>query len=205
MEVKNTSRKMQSAETKKKIYDTAVLLFNQYGYENVSVDSIVEKAGVSKGGFYVHFQSKDAILTEMINEYVGKLDFSYKSFLESYANSAKAADIILAFVDQIADAIEKVGYDLIKLAYRIHLDRNSKNDELLSYDRDIYRVFNALIEKGILQGEFAENFPVEMVSDQFVIVLRGYVYEWCVRYPEFDLKDRLQKHFFLLFAGIEKK
>jgi AcrR family transcriptional regulator len=203
METKK-SRKMQAAETKKIIYDSAVFLFNKYGFENVSVDSIVEKAGISKGGFYVHFDSKDAVLTEMINDYVNKLDFSYTTFLESFPDSAKASDIILSLVEQIADTIGKVGYDLIKLAYRIHIDRNNRNDGLLSYDRDIYRIFTALIQRGIMQGELIDDLSADMISDQFVIVLRGFIYEWCIRYPEFNLKNNLRKHFEMLFSGIKK-
>ncbi len=204
MEMKKISRKMQAAETKKKIYDTAVLLFNEYGFENVSVDSIVEKAGISKGGFYVHFESKDAILTEMINDYVNKLDLSYKSFLEALSDSAKTSDIILSLVDQISDTIEKIGYDLIKLAYRIHIERNNKNDNLLSYDRDLYKVFSTLIQRGIDRGELRADLPPEMISYQFVTVLHGFTYEWCIRYPEINLKDNLCRHFELLFTGIKK-
>jgi AcrR family transcriptional regulator len=204
MEMKKISRKMQAAETKKKIYNNAVLLFNKYGFENVSVDSIVEKAGISKGGFYVHFDSKDAILTEMINEYVNKLDLSYKSFMESLSNSANTSDIILCLIDEIADTIDKIGYDMIKLAYRIHIERNNKNDELLSYDRDIYRIFSTLIQNGIKQGELKCDLSADIVSDQFVIVLRGFIYEWCIKYPNFNLKNNLRRYFELLFSGIKK-
>lgn len=202
METTKISRKMQAAETKRKIYDSAVLLFNEYGFENVSVDSIVEKAGISKGGFYVHFDSKDAILTEMINEYVSKLDLSYKSFLESLSDSVKTTDIILSLVDQIADTIDKIGYDLIKLAYRIHIERNNRNDKLLSYDRDIYKIFRTLIERGILQGEFKEALDIKTTSGHLVTVLQGFTYEWCIRYPEFNLKENLRNHFELIFYGI---
>lgn len=198
------SRKLQAAATKKRIYDTAVILFEEYGIENVSVDSIVEKAGISKGGFYVHFASKDALLTEMINEYVSKLDLSYQSFVESFSDSAKASDVILALVDQIADTMEKIGYDLMKLTYRIHIDQNNRNDQLLSPDRDIYKTFSTLVQRGIQQGEFQAGLPAEMVSDQFVIALRGFVYEWCIRYPEFHLKNQLHKHFELLLYGMQK-
>ncbi len=204
MEMKKSSRKMQAAETKKKIYDNAILLFNKYGFENVSVDSIVEKAEVSKGGFYVHFASKDAILTEMINDYVNRLDFSYKSFAENAPEDAKTTDILLSFVDQITDTMEKIGYNLIKLAYRIHIERNNENDSLLSYDRELYRVFNTLIQRGISRGELRNDLSAEMVSNQFVTVIRGFTYEWCIRYPEFNLKDNLRRHFELLFAGIRR-
>jgi hypothetical protein len=138
----------------------------------------------------------------MINEYVSKLDLSYKSFLESLSDSVKTTDIILSLVDQIADTIDKIGYDLIKLAYRIHIERNNRNDKLLSYDRDIYKIFGTLIQRGILQGEFKEALDVKTTSGQLVTVLQGFTYEWCIRYPEFNLKENLRNHFELIFYGI---
>lgn len=196
---------MQAAATKKKIYDTAVILFEKYGFETVSVDSIVEEAGVSKGGFYVHFASKDALLTEMINEYVSKLDLSYQSFMESFSDEVSASDVILALVNQIADTMARIGYELIKLAYRIHLDRNGNNDKLLSSDRELYKIFGTLIQRGIRQGELREDLSAELISEQFVTVLRGFTYEWCIRYPDFNLKDKLHGHFELLLCGIKKE
>lgn len=195
---------MQAAATRDKIYDAAVELFEKYGVENVSVDSIVEKAGVSKGGFYVHFATKDALLTKMINEYIGKLDLSYQSFMESFSDDENASAVILALVGKIADTMEQIGYDRMKLAYRIHIDQNRRDDNLLSSDRDIYKTFNTLIQRGIRQGELKEELSAGMVSEQFVTVLRGFTYEWCIRYPDFNLKDNLQRHFELLLYGIKK-
>jgi hypothetical protein len=125
--------------------------------------------------------------------------------MESVLDKANTADIILCLIDEIADTIEKIGYNLVKLAYRIHIERNNKNDELLSYDRDIYRIFSTLIQRGIQQGEFKDDLSANTVSNQFIIVLRGFIYEWCVRYPGFHLKDNLHKHFELLFCGIRKQ
>lgn len=204
MDGEKISRNMQATLTKKKIYDTAVVLFEKYGFENVSVDSIVEQAEVSKGGFYVHFASKDALLTEMINEYVDKLDLSYQSFMKSYSDEVCASDVILALVDEIADTMEQIGYELMKLAYRIHLERNGKSDNLLSSDRELYKTFGTLIQRGIRQGNLKDDLSSEMTSEQFVIVLRGFTYEWCIRYPDFNLKDSLHRHFELLLCGIKK-
>ena len=38
--------------------------FMEKGYDGASIDAIAAKAGVSKGGFYYHFENKDAILME---------------------------------------------------------------------------------------------------------------------------------------------
>ena len=44
--------------TKEKIMEAAVDLFSEEGYDKVSINRIAEKAGVSKGGIFHHFESK---------------------------------------------------------------------------------------------------------------------------------------------------
>jgi len=54
------------AESRKKILDAALELFAHHGYHATSVDRIARAAGVSKGGIYVHFSSKEDLLKGLI-------------------------------------------------------------------------------------------------------------------------------------------
>ena len=60
MEQKPT-RKEKAAETKRKIFETAVRLIKEIGYNNVTISEICKAAGVAKGSFYVHYNSKEDI------------------------------------------------------------------------------------------------------------------------------------------------
>lgn len=205
-EQQTQGRKAKAAGTKSKILDSADELFRQCGYEQVSVDAIVEKAGISKGAFYVHFDSKDVLLAALIAEYVNKLDFGYKSFPDSFPSDASAGDILIALAEKTADDLAcKIGYSLIKIAYRIQLDRTISTDVLLSHNRALYRTFSEVIARGMQRGEFASEVPPEAVADHFVMALRGFTYEWCIRYPDFDLKNQLHRHFEILLSGIKKQ
>lgn len=42
-----------------KIVESARKLFNRHGFEQVSIETIMSEAGLTRGGFYNHFQSKD--------------------------------------------------------------------------------------------------------------------------------------------------
>ncbi len=46
------------AEIKGKIIQSARRLFNQHGFESVSLDQIMSGAGLTRGGFYSYFESK---------------------------------------------------------------------------------------------------------------------------------------------------
>jgi len=51
---------------KKELINIAYDIFIAKGYENTSVDEIIAKAGIAKGTYYYHFESKEAMLEEVV-------------------------------------------------------------------------------------------------------------------------------------------
>jgi AcrR family transcriptional regulator len=47
--------------TRARIVESARKLFNRHGFEQVSIESIMSEAGLTRGGFYNHFESKDEL------------------------------------------------------------------------------------------------------------------------------------------------
>ena len=52
---------------KQELLKIAYEMFSQLGYENTSVDMIIEKAGIAKGTYYYYFESKEQMLEEVID------------------------------------------------------------------------------------------------------------------------------------------
>lgn len=52
---------------KKELLNIAYNMFITQGYENTSVDEIIEKAQIAKGTYYYYFQSKEQMLEEVID------------------------------------------------------------------------------------------------------------------------------------------
>lgn len=50
--------------TKEAILTTSINLFNQYGFENVTINQICQEINVTKTAFYYHFKSKDELISE---------------------------------------------------------------------------------------------------------------------------------------------
>ncbi|MHB1419118.1 MAG: TetR/AcrR family transcriptional regulator [Bacillota bacterium] len=202
----NNNRKIKAIETKKKIYESADHLFRKYGFEKASVDLIVEMAGVSKGAFYIHFDSKDALIAALIIDSIDKLELDYQSYLESIPASTGASGIIISLAGKISDIIScTIGYEVIKIIYEAQLMRTINTDAILGQDRDIYKIFNNVISQGIKQGEFKNDLNIDTVVNHCIMSIRGFTYEWCIRYPDFNLKDNVQKHFEILLTGIKKQ
>jgi TetR/AcrR family transcriptional repressor of nem operon len=56
--------KEKVAENKARVIETAARLFREKGFEGVGVADLMHAAGLTHGGFYNHFESKDALAAE---------------------------------------------------------------------------------------------------------------------------------------------
>ena len=61
-------------ETRLRILEAAEECFARYGYDATGVAEICRRAGVTKGGFYHHFPSKQALFLELLDSWLADLD-----------------------------------------------------------------------------------------------------------------------------------
>lgn len=204
MEKEILSHKNTKGEkTKQKLLKAATQLFKKYDFSNVTVDSIVEAAGVSKGTFYIYFESKDALIGHILSDYVTNVDSDYKKHLSSIAPGTKADDIMLSLIAKISDVlVNTIGRDNMSIIYKLQLEKTFDTDSVKGYNRELYKIFNDIIQLGLNQGIFHIEIPLEMITNHFVMAIRGLSYEWCIRHPNFDLKEQALTHFQLLLKGI---
>lgn len=58
------------AATRARIVESARRLFNRYGFEQVSIEQVMGEAGLTRGGFYHHFDSKDTLYAEAVASFI---------------------------------------------------------------------------------------------------------------------------------------
>lgn len=200
----NPTRQEKAQKTKAAIYDSAENLFLKYGFEAVNVDDIVKDAKVSKGSFYVHFNSKDTLIARFISDYVKRVDTDYKAHLSSLPEDLPIEEVLLSFVGKIAQVIEKdLGCENMRTLYRIQLTNTLTNDAALQYNRELYQLFHTILKKGMDQGVFTKDLSPEEATDHFIMGYRGLVYDWCVRDQAFSLKEKVERHFNILIKGLK--
>lgn len=198
-------RRIRAIATKKKIYEAARQLALENGFDNISVDSIVKGAGVSKGSFYVHFESKDALAAAFIEEYTTTADIDYKSFLTSLPDHNSVFETLILLAEKISEFIStKIGLENISVLYKAHLAKTINSTPAMSYNRELYKLFTEVLEKGVRLGELRQDIPVETLSKHLILAIRGISFEWCIRYPDFNLKEQIIEHFKILLYGLKK-
>lgn len=207
MEDKKTDkRKVQGAETKRKLVEIADRLFRERSYSDVSVEDITHEAGITKGAFYVHFESKDALIALLIAEHAARTDTDYKAFLEELPPDMLASAKLLALTQKTADVlVDDIGCDNIKKIYQILLAGTVDTEAVKSDSRALYLMFHGILEQGIRKGEFQSALPVEVLSRHFIMAIRGICTGWCIQYPDVDLKAHALEYCGMLIQGLLKE
>src|SRR6476659_7648166 len=62
-------RRERADQTRERLFAAAIALFTKQGYQATSVERICVEAGVAKGTFFVHFDSKAAVLVEVVRSH----------------------------------------------------------------------------------------------------------------------------------------
>ena len=57
-------------DTRHKILESARRLFNRKGFSEVSINEVMEAAGLTRGGFYRHFKDKDELYAETVRQFL---------------------------------------------------------------------------------------------------------------------------------------
>jgi AcrR family transcriptional regulator len=95
-------RQARSEATRRKIITSAVELFNEIGYPATGLGDIIERAEMTKGALYYHFDSKESLATAVIEEGSAHLVQAFRNITSS---SAPALESIIHGVFVVADLL----------------------------------------------------------------------------------------------------
>jgi TetR/AcrR family transcriptional repressor of nem operon len=88
--------KQQMAEHRQKILEAASRLFRERGFDDVSVAEVMKAAGLTHGGFYGHFKSKDDLISQALTHALDDAradDAQLPQFIARYVSSEHCQNI----------------------------------------------------------------------------------------------------------------
>ena len=154
---------------KQELLQIAYRMFITRGYENTSVDEIIEEAGIAKGTYYYHFPSKEQTLEQVIDM---MLDAQ-----EEHARAVMAADMPIPqkVVGVIAsfrpDASETTITDALHAPENIVM--HDKTERKLR--ERIVPIISELVEQGIEEGIFnCKDIPERV---KIIIILASELFD----------------------------
>lgn len=104
---------MASQDTKQKILDASLLLFNENGITNVRLQQIADETGISVGNLAYHFNNKEAITESLITNVTAKL----QELLRQYGKYAVFNDLDFFFREffQLSSHYRFFNFDILEI------------------------------------------------------------------------------------------
>ncbi|MFI5283289.1 MAG: TetR/AcrR family transcriptional regulator [Candidatus Dormibacterales bacterium] len=150
----------EAASSRQRILEVAARLFRRRGFEGTSMREIASRAGMSKSNLYNHFQSKQAMLFEIVQHTVQRTTPAMHAIAESELPAEERLRRAVA-----AHVVELI-HDLDNVACFVEEGRFLEPAYLKAHlaSRDEYeQSFRRILASGVESGEF-RPVSVELTS-----------------------------------------
>jgi len=141
----------RAEETRERILAAAEDCFAHYGYDATGVAEICQRAGVSKGAFFHHFPTKQAVFLEILERWLAKLN---EQLAALRAGGSTVPDALLQMAGMAKQAFELArGRLLLFLEFLSKAARDPKVwQATITPYRHLRAFFAEMIEAGIAEG-----------------------------------------------------
>lgn len=187
--------------TKERIVAAAWKLFYDEGFENTTVEEIVDLSGTSKGSFYHYFSSKDGLLSSLSLVF----DEKYEELTDTLADKGDAIEKLMYLNHELFLMIENsISVDLLaRLLSSQLIAKNEKN--LLDHNRTYYKLLRRIVRDGQSAGEIRADVTVNSIVKDYAMLERAMMYDWCLCEGEYSLSQYAEKIMRPVLENLKKK
>ena len=176
--------KKNARNTRGRIVSAAWKLFYEQGYEDTTVEEIIELSETSKGSFYHYFDGKDALLSTLSDLF----DEKYEALRETMDPAMGAMDRLLFLNRELFGLIEtSVSLELLARLLSTQLVTSGAR-HLLDHKRTYYRLLRQIIAQGQADGELTGDRGVGELVKLYALCERALLYDWCLCGGEYSLR-----------------
>ena len=159
------------------ILKAARKLFFEKGFKSVTVESIAQKAELSKGAIYLYFKSKDEMYTQILLDDIGKV---HKQFNVLLTNGGSASDILYRLADIYIDIFLK-DRELFRILMTFMLNANHRNlpeeieNHIIKTTNRTIDIIDKIIKYGIKNHEFPASTNLRQSRNAIWGLLNGVI------------------------------
>lgn len=185
--------------TKRKIFEAAMNLFAQKGYDATSVEEITSVVGIAKGTLYYHFSSKEEIFYFLVEEGMNLLKNSIEIKTSKYPNTIDQIKAIILIQIKVIVKYE----NLITLLISQMWGKEERNIRCREYIYQYISFIEEIIKKGIEKGEIIEGNPEVLASGLFGFTCSGLLYKLKTQ-KEVDIEGMYKEFSVYAVKGLKK-
>jgi TetR/AcrR family transcriptional regulator, cholesterol catabolism regulator len=177
-----------------RIFENAIQLFKERGFDEVTIDDIVGQLEISQATFFNYFPSKDAILHQAAEDTVGR----YRDMLEQEVGS----DIPTS--EKIRRLLEAMGrgIETDKRFYRTLFTRSVLHFGNVRVEGVLSDLSAALMREGQRRGEIDAEYDPHELSDIFIGTYYAIIMRWLHGNDDQSLVARLHRGAAIFLSGV---
>lgn len=185
-------------KTKSRIVSAAWKLFYEQGYEDTTIEEIIEESGTSKGSFYHYFEGKDALLGSLAY----MMDEKYAELEPGLPGDGDSYEILLYLNHELLTMIEEsINLELLARLYSTQLTTRGEKP-LLDHERTYYKLLRKIITRGREKGELTDALSVSEMVRYYAMCERALLYEWCLCKGEYSLVEEARRKLPLMLQAL---
>jgi AcrR family transcriptional regulator len=170
--INDTFRRL-STDKKNRIYNTAIKLFGEYGYDGLSIDNLCENAGISKGSFFQYFPSKTHLFEFVI--------LIFDDYLQKWVNEVRNKETAVLAKDRILYLYQAliINSKLFKEEQKFFLYITSTMShatvfiEGIDLSRHFLDYVREIINRGVETGEIRDDFEIDLTGYLVSVIIEG--------------------------------
>ncbi|MCC8105894.1 MAG: TetR/AcrR family transcriptional regulator [Clostridiales bacterium] len=192
--------KHNARNTRSRIVSAAWELFYENGYDETTVDEIVERSGTSKGSFYHYFAGKDALLSSLSTLF----DEKYEELNKDIPEDMTSFDQLIYLNRELFFMIENsISLDLLARLLSTQLVTTSEK-HLMDQNRYYFRLLRKICLDGQKKGELRDDISVNEMVRTYALQERAMMYDWCICGGNYSLSQYSSTQLPLLLQYLRK-
>ena len=177
--------KKNTRNTRSRIVSAAWKLFYEQGYDDITVEEIVEESGTSKGSFYHYFSGKDALLSSLSDLF----DDKYQELIPTLEEDMDSFDKLMYLNQELFLMIDNsVSLDLVARMYSSQLVTAGEK-HLMDHNRLYYKLLRQIVSDGQKKGELRDDATVNEIVKAYALCERALIYDWCISNGDYSLSQ----------------
>ena len=173
---------------KEQILDISLSLFLEKGYDNTSISDILSNLNIARGTLYYHFESKEAIMDEIIER-------SIKSVIEEAKGIVFRKGMTVQekmFTLFSSTSMKRLSGRELMIDY-LNQPQNALFHEKInrSFIQKIVPLLGDIIKEGVEEGTFNNAYPYES-AEMILVMIIGFMDVYYDNADENDIKRRTE-------------
>jgi len=185
-----------NGNTKTELMECAIALFEEHGYDNVTIKQICSTYGISKTAFYFHYKTKE----DLIIGFFGNVNSDIEQNMAMILKGETAVSQLWLLTEQYVKRSVETGVNVSREVFKVYL--SNRQSPLLPENIYLREAMINLVERAQKNNEIANQSDILLLYETLIYLMDGAGYAWVMAEGAFDLIEKSKSAFICLLQPL---